>query len=157
MIVGGVLPGDGCGDERERDRVSDATRVALVDGLLYEAVDSGGDFASGRGPGNAEADQHGGHFFGARFGGNLARGVALTITILVSFVYVVAQIYGVGLITSRLSGIPFEIGIFVGLGGVLVCSFLGGMRAVTWTQVAQYVILIIAYLLPGVRLKFMGK
>jgi cation/acetate symporter len=65
---------------------------------------------------------------------------------------VVAQIYGVGLITTRLAGIPFEIGIFVGLAGILVCSFLGGMRAVTWTQVAQYIILIIAYMIPVVWL-----
>ncbi len=64
----------------------------------------------------------------------------------------VAQIYGVGIITSRFTGIPFNIGVFVGLGGILVCSMLGGMRAVTWTQVAQYVILIIAYLLPVVWL-----
>ena len=59
----------------------------------------------------------------------------------VSFIYVVAQIYGVGLITTQLTGVGFEIGIFLGLGGILVCSFLGGMRAVTWTQVAQYIIL----------------
>jgi len=72
--------------------------------------------------------------------------------ILCSFTYVVAQIYGVGVITARLSGLAFEIGIFVGLGGILVCSFLGGMRAVTWTQVAQYIILIIAYLTPVVWL-----
>jgi len=52
----------------------------------------------------------------------------------------------------RLSGLAFEIGIFVGLGGILVCSFLGGMRAVTWTQVAQYIILIIAYMVPVVWL-----
>jgi cation/acetate symporter len=64
----------------------------------------------------------------------------------------VAQIYGVGLITTRLSGLAFEIGIFVGLGGILVCSFMGGMRAVTWTQVAQYIILIIAYMIPVVWL-----
>ena len=64
----------------------------------------------------------------------------------------VAQIYGVGIITTRLTGFAFEIGIFVGLGGILVCSFLGGMRAVTWTQVAQYIILIIAYLVPVVWL-----
>ena len=68
------------------------------------------------------------------------------------FTYVVAQIYGVGLITTRLSGLAFEIGIFVGLGGILVCSFLGGMRAVTWTQVAQYIILIMAYMMPVVWL-----
>ena len=91
-------------------------------------------------------------FLGARFGGNLPRLVGIIGAILCSFTYVVAQIYGVGLITTRLSGLAFEIGIFVGLGGILVCSFLGGMRAVTWTQVAQYIILIIAYLVPVVWL-----
>ena len=91
-------------------------------------------------------------FLGARYEGNIARFVGILIAILVSFVYVVAQIYGVGLITTRLSGLAFEIGVFVGLGGILVCSFLGGMRAVTWTQVAQYIILIIAYLIPVVWL-----
>jgi cation/acetate symporter len=91
-------------------------------------------------------------FLGARYGGNLPRSIGIVAAILCSFTYVVAQIYGVGLITTRLSGLAFEIGIFVGLGGILVCSFLGGMRAVTWTQVAQYIILIIAYLIPVVWL-----
>ncbi len=91
-------------------------------------------------------------FLGARYGGNFARFVGILITILCSFVYVVAQIYGVGLITARFTGLEFTIGVFVGLGGILVCSFLGGMRAVTWTQVAQYIILIIAYLIPVVWL-----
>jgi cation/acetate symporter len=91
-------------------------------------------------------------FLGARYEGNAARLVGVAIAILCSFVYVVAQIYGVGLITTRLSGLAFEIGVFVGLGGILVCSFLGGMRAVTWTQVAQYIILIIAYMIPVVWL-----
>ena len=91
-------------------------------------------------------------FLGARYEGNLARFVGVVAAVLCSFTYVVAQIYGVGLITSRLSGLAFEVGIFVGLGGILVCSFLGGMRAVTWTQVAQYIILIIAYLIPVVWL-----
>ena len=91
-------------------------------------------------------------FLGARYGGNLARLVGIIIAIICSFVYVVAQIYGVGLITTRLTGVDFGIGIFLGLGGILVCSFLGGMRAVTWTQVAQYIILIIAYLIPVVWL-----
>jgi cation/acetate symporter len=89
-------------------------------------------------------------FLGARYGGELPRLVGVVAVTLVSFVYVVVQIYGVGLITSHLTGFSFEIGIFVGLGGVLVCSFLGGMRAVTWTQVAQYIILILAYLTPVV-------
>jgi cation/acetate symporter len=91
-------------------------------------------------------------FLGARYDGNLPRFIGIFAAILCSFTYVVAQIYGVGLITTRLAGVPFEVGIFVGLGGILVCSFLGGMRAVTWTQVAQYIILIIAYMIPVVWL-----
>jgi cation/acetate symporter len=91
-------------------------------------------------------------FLGARFEGNLPRFIGIIGAILCSFTYVVAQIYGVGLITTRLTGFAFEIGIFVGLGGILVCSFLGGMRAVTWTQVAQYIILIVAYMVPVVWL-----
>jgi len=91
-------------------------------------------------------------FLGERYGGNLARLVGIVIAIICSFTYVVAQIYGVGLITTRLTGVDFGVGIFLGLGGILVCSFLGGMRAVTWTQVAQYIILIIAYLIPVVWL-----
>jgi len=91
-------------------------------------------------------------FLGARYEGNLPRLLGIIAAILCSFTYVVAQIYGVGLITARLSGLAFEIGIFVGLGGILVCSFLGGMRAVTWTQVAQYIILIVAYLIPVIWL-----
>jgi cation/acetate symporter len=87
-------------------------------------------------------------FFGQRFGGAWPRRIAALAAVLSSFTYVVAQIYGVGLISSRLTGVHFEIGILLGLGGVLVCSFLGGMRAVTWTQVAQYVILILAFLIP---------
>ncbi|MDD5391347.1 MAG: cation acetate symporter [Gallionellaceae bacterium] len=97
-------------------------------------------------------------FMGARYGGegggNAARGIAVVGTILASFTYVTAQIFGVGIITSRFLGITFETGVFVGLGGILVCSFLGGMRAVTWTQVAQYIILIIAYLMPVVFMSY---
>ena len=91
-------------------------------------------------------------FLGARYGGNIPRFVGIVAAILCSFTYVVAQIYGVGLITTRLTGVPFELGVFLGLAGILVCSFLGGMRAVTWTQVAQYIILIIAYMIPVVWL-----
>ena len=91
-------------------------------------------------------------FLGERYGGNWPRLLGVGAAILCSFTYVVAQIYGVGLITSRLTGVAFELGIFLGLGGILVCSFLGGMRAVTWTQVAQYVVIIVAYMLPVVWL-----
>jgi len=91
-------------------------------------------------------------FLAERYDSQTLRLLGALAAILISFIYVVAQIYGIGLITTRLTGLTFEIGVFVGLGGVLVCSFLGGMRAVTWTQVAQYIILIAAYLVPVVWL-----
>jgi len=91
-------------------------------------------------------------FLGARYEGNLPRLIGIFAAILCSFTYVVAQIVGVGIITARLTGLAFEIGVFLGLAGILVCSFLGGMRAVTWTQVAQYIILIVAYMIPVVWL-----
>jgi len=91
-------------------------------------------------------------FLGERYGGNIVRSLGVIAAITCSFVYVVAQIYGVGLITSRFTGLEFGVGVFVGLGGILVCSMLGGMKAVTWTQVAQYIILIIAYMTPVVWL-----
>ncbi|WP_137124814.1 sodium:solute symporter family protein [Roseomonas sp. HF4] len=91
-------------------------------------------------------------FLGARYGGNFARFCGVIVLMSASFTYVVAQIFGTGIIASRFLGISFELAVFVGLAGILVCSMLGGMRAVTWTQVAQYIILIIAYLIPVVLL-----
>lgn len=87
-------------------------------------------------------------FFQVRYGGRWPRRIAAVSAVLCSFTYLVAQIYGVGLIASRLTGVQFEIGIMLGLGGVLLCSFLGGMRAITWTQVAQYLVLLLAFLIP---------
>ena len=93
-------------------------------------------------------------FLAARYGGGAGgrggpvRALAVSATILVSFTYVVAQIYAVGLIASRFTGVDFSVGIFLGLASILVCSFLGGMRAITWTQLAQYIILLVAFLIP---------
>jgi cation/acetate symporter len=87
-------------------------------------------------------------YFRVRYGGHSPRVIAAFAAMLCSFTYVVAQIYGIGLIASRLTGVQFEIGILLGLGGVLLCSFLGGMRAITWTQVAQYIVLLLAFLIP---------
>ena len=87
-------------------------------------------------------------FIGTRYGGNLARFCAVVVLSLASFTYVTAQINATGTIASRALGIPFELGVWVGLISILLCSMLGGMRAVTWTQVAQYIVLIIAYLIP---------
>jgi cation/acetate symporter len=98
-------------------------------------------------------------FLGVRYEGNTARVCGVIVLFCASFTYIVAQTFGIGIITSRFLGIPFELAIFAGLIGILVCSMLGGMRAVTWTQVAQYIILIIAYLTPLVWLstKFYGN
>ncbi|RED43361.1 sodium:solute symporter family protein [Aestuariispira insulae] len=87
-------------------------------------------------------------FIGTRYGGNLARIVAVVILVVASFTYVTAQINASGTIAARALQIPFEFGVWFGLLGILLCSMLGGMRAVTWTQVAQYIVLIIAYLVP---------
>jgi len=87
-------------------------------------------------------------FIGTRYGGNLARLCAVIILVVASFTYVTAQITGTGIVASRALNIPFNLAVWIGLAGILFCSMLGGMRAVTWTQVAQYIVLIVAYLLP---------
>jgi cation/acetate symporter len=91
-------------------------------------------------------------FMAFRFGGNFTRFLAVVVLVCCSFTYVTAQIYGTGIIASRFLGMNFEVAVFVGLAGILVCSMLGGMRAVTWTQIAQYIVLIVAYLVPIVIL-----
>jgi len=87
-------------------------------------------------------------FIGTRYGGNFARFCAVLVLVVASFTYVTAQINATGTIASRALLIPFGVGVWFGLAGILLCSMLGGMRAVTWTQVAQYIVLIIAYLVP---------
>lgn len=91
-------------------------------------------------------------FFAFRYGGNFARMLAVIVLVCCSFTYVTAQVYGTGIIASRFLGMDFTVAVYVGLAGILVCSMLGGMRAVTWTQIAQYIVLIIAYLVPIVIL-----
>jgi cation/acetate symporter len=87
-------------------------------------------------------------FMSFRFGGNFARFLAVIVLVACSFTYVTAQIFGTGLIASRFLGMDFTVAVYVGLAGILLCSMLGGMRAVTWTQIAQYIVLIVAYLTP---------
>ncbi len=89
-------------------------------------------------------------FLGARYGGNAVRLVGVIAAIAASFTYLIAQLTGVGIIVSRFLSLDFQIAVFIGLAGILVCSLLGGMKALTWTLAAQYVILIIAYLIPPV-------
>jgi cation/acetate symporter len=91
-------------------------------------------------------------FMAFRFGGNFTRFLAVIVLVCCSFTYVTAQVYGTGIIASRFLGMDFTVAVYVGLAGILLCSMLGGMRAVTWTQIAQYIVLIIAYLTPIVIL-----
>jgi cation/acetate symporter len=94
-------------------------------------------------------------FLSFRYGGNFARILGVIVLVACSFTYVTAQIYGTGIIASRFLGMQFELAVFAGLVGILLCAMLGGMRAVTWTQIAQYIVLIIAYLTPIVILSTM--
>lgn len=91
-------------------------------------------------------------FLGVRYGGNLPRIFGVIVLVVCSLAYVTSQINATGTIAARAFGVPFEIAVFFGLAGILVCSMLGGMRAVTWTQVAQYIVLIFAYIFPVVWL-----
>jgi cation/acetate symporter len=87
-------------------------------------------------------------FIGARYAGAPARVSAAVISIIISFTYLTAQVTGVGIIMSRFLGVNYMVGVIVGLAAVLLCSFLGGMKAITWTQTVQGIILVIAYLVP---------
>ena len=85
---------------------------------------------------------------GARYASTVARLTAAVIAIVVSFTYLTAQVSGVGIIMGRFLGVRYILGVAIGLGAVLFCSYLGGMKAVTWTQVLQGVILVLTYLVP---------
>lgn len=91
---------------------------------------------------------------GARFASHGARITAAVMATIVSFVYLTAQVMGVGIIMSRFLGVNYILGVLIGLGAVLFCSYLGGMKAITWTQVAQGIILILAFLTPVVWLSY---
>lgn len=82
--------------------------------------------------------------------GTIARVIAVLVLTTASFSYLVAQVYSTGIIMSRFLGTDLTVSCFIGLVGILVCSMLGGMKGVTWTQVAQYIVLIVAYLIPVV-------
>ncbi len=89
-------------------------------------------------------------FIGERYYSQTARLVAVLCALFVSFTYVVGQMKGVGVAFSRFLEIPFEWGIFIGVGIVFFYAVLGGMKGITYTQVAQYCVLIFAYLVPAI-------
>jgi cation/acetate symporter len=87
-------------------------------------------------------------FVGDRYYSNIARIVAVIAAIFVSMTYVAGQMRGVGIVFSRFLQVPIETGVIIGMIIVGFFAVLGGMKGITWTQVAQYGILIIAYLIP---------
>lgn len=89
-------------------------------------------------------------FIGERYYSQTARVVAVLCALFVSFTYVVGQMKGVGVAFSRFLEIPFEWGIVIGVGIVFFYAVLGGMKGITYTQVAQYCVLIFAYLVPAI-------
>jgi cation/acetate symporter len=89
-------------------------------------------------------------FIGDRFYSQKARLVALLCAIFVSFTYVVGQMKGVGIAFSRFLEISFESGVIIGVGIVFFYAVLGGMKGITYTQVAQYCVLIFAFLVPAI-------
>ena len=91
-------------------------------------------------------------FVGARYDSNLARLVAAVCAIFVSLTYVAGQMRGVGVVFSRFLGVEIGIGVGVGMAIVAFFAILGGMKGITWTQVAQYTVLIVAYLIPAVAI-----
>ena len=87
-------------------------------------------------------------FVGDRFESNTARLVAVVCAIFISFVYVAGQMRGVGVVFSRFLEVDVNVGVFIGMAIVFLYATLGGMKGITWTQVAQYWVLIVAFLLP---------
>ena len=89
-------------------------------------------------------------FIGERYYSQTARIVAVVCALFVSFTYVVGQMRGVGVAFSRFLEIDFNWGLFIGVGIVFFYAVLGGMKGITYTQVAQYCVLIFAYLVPAI-------
>ncbi|MEN8797876.1 MAG: VC_2705 family sodium/solute symporter, partial [Flavobacteriaceae bacterium] len=89
-------------------------------------------------------------FIGDRYYSNVARTVAVICALLVSFTYVAGQMRGVGLVFSRFLEVPVHIGVFIGMFIVLFYAVVGGMKGITYTQVAQYCVLIFAFMVPAI-------
>lgn len=89
-------------------------------------------------------------FIGERYYSKAARLVAVLCLLIVSFTYVAGQMRGVGIVFSRFLEVDIQTGVFVGMGVVFLYAVLGGMKGITYTQVAQYCVLIFAYMVPAI-------
>jgi cation/acetate symporter len=94
-------------------------------------------------------------FVGERYYSQAARVVAVLCAIFVSFTYVAGQMRGVGVVFSRFLEVPINTGVLIGMGIVFFYAVLGGMKGITYTQVAQYCVLITAYLIPAIFISIM--
>ena len=91
-------------------------------------------------------------FVGDRYYSNIARLVAVIAAIFVSLTYVAGQMRGVGIVFSRFLQVDISTGVVLGMVIVAFFAVLGGMKGITWTQVAQYLVLIVAYLIPAIAI-----
>ena len=89
-------------------------------------------------------------FIGDRYYSNTARTVAVFCALIVSFTYIAGQMRGVGVVFSRYLEVDINSGVFIGMGIVLFYAILGGMKGITYTQVAQYCVLIFAFMVPAI-------
>jgi cation/acetate symporter len=93
-------------------------------------------------------------FIGDRYYSNTARGVAVFCALIVSFTYIAGQMRGVGVVFSRYLEVDITSGVLIGMGIVLFYAVLGGMKGITYTQVAQYCVLIFAFMVPAIYISF---
>jgi cation/acetate symporter len=94
-------------------------------------------------------------FVGDRYDSNVARLVAVICALFISFTYVAGQMRGVGVVFSRFIEVDINTGVIIGMAIVFVYATLGGMKGITWTQVAQYWVLITAFLIPAIAISIM--
>ena len=94
-------------------------------------------------------------FIGDRYYSNTARSVAVFCALIVSFTYIAGQMRGVGVVFSRYLEVDIVSGVLIGMGIVLFYAVLGGMKGITYTQVAQYCVLIFAFMVPAVFISFL--
>ncbi|MEM7578132.1 MAG: VC_2705 family sodium/solute symporter, partial [Planctomycetota bacterium] len=170
FIAGGGVPAPANGMATAADWMSAASFISMA-GLISGMGFAGGVYLMGWTGGYvllalllAPYLRKFGHFtvpdfIGDRYDSSTARLIALLCAIFVSFTYVVGQMKGVGVVFSGFLGVTPAVGVFIGMAIVFVYAVFGGMKGITWTQVAQFWVLITAFLIPAVAisLKLTGQ
>lgn len=163
FIAGGGIPAPANGMATAADWMSAASFISMA-GLVSGMGFAGGVYLMGWTGGYvllalllAPYLRKFGHFtvpdfIGDRYDSNQARLIALLCAIFVSFTYVVGQMKGVGVVFSGFLGVTPAVGVFIGMGIVFVYAVFGGMKGITWTQVAQFWVLITAFLIPAIAI-----